>query len=120
MHWVRDCPHKDEVYVQLFTKDIKDEYINQFVGETLNAAVLDSGCTGTVCGKLRLDCYIDSLSKEDSKLIEERPTSTRFKFGDGRVVQASRKVIIPAYIGDMKVNIETDVVSDDLPLLLSK
>ena len=120
MHWVKDCPHKDEVHVQLFTKDIKDEYINQFVGETLNAAVLDSGCTRTVCGKLWLDCYIDSLSKEDSKLIEERPTSTRFKFGDGRVVQASRKVIIPEYIGDMKVNIETDVVSDDLPLLLSK
>ena len=62
MHWVKDCPHKDEAHVQLFTKDIKDEYINQFVGETLNAAVLDSGCTKTVCDKLWLDCYIDSLS----------------------------------------------------------
>ena len=70
MHWVKDCPHKDDAHVQLFTKDIKDEYINQFVGETLNAAVLDSGCTKTVFDKLRLDCYIDSLSKEDSKLIE--------------------------------------------------
>ena len=120
MYWVKDCPHKDEAHVQLFTKDIKDEYTNQFVGETLNAAVLDSGCTGTVCGKLWLDCYIDSLSKEDSKLIEERPSSTRFKFGDGRVVQASRKVIIAAYICDKKLSIETDVVPDDLPLLLNK
>ena len=100
MHWVKDSPHKDEAHVQHFKKDIKDEYINQFVGETLNEAVLDSGCTGTVCGKLWLDCYIDSLSKEDPKLIEEMPTSTRSKTGDGRVVQASRKVIIPAYIGD--------------------
>ena len=36
------------------------------------------------------------------------------------VFQASRKVIIPAYIGDKKVSIETDVVPDGLPLLLSK
>ena len=120
MHWVKDCPHKDEAHVQLFTKDIKDEYINQFAGETLNAAVLDSGWIRAVCGKLWLDCYIESLSKEDSKLIEERPSSTKFKFGDGRVVQASRKVIIPVYIGDKKVSIETDVVPDDLPILLSK
>ena len=120
MHWVKDCPHKDEAHVQHFTKEIKDEQINQFVDETLNAAVLDSGCTRTICGKLWLGCYIDSFSKEDSKLIEERPSSTRFKFGDGKVVQASRKVIISAYIGDKKVNIETDVVLDDLPLLLSK
>ena len=41
MHWVKDCPHKDEAHVQRFTKDIKDEYINQFVGEKLNTAVLD-------------------------------------------------------------------------------
>ena len=117
MHWVEDCPHKDEAHVHLFTKDIKDEYINQFVGETLNEAVLECGCTKTVCGKLWVDCYIDSLSKEDLKLIEERLSSTRFKFGDGRVVQASRKVIIPADIGDKKVSIETNVVPDDLPLL---
>ena len=76
MHWVKDCLHKDETHVQLFTKDSKDEYINQFVGETFNAAVLYSGCTGTVCGKLSLDSYIDSLSKEDSKLIEGRPSFT--------------------------------------------
>ena len=55
-----------------FAKYIKDKHINQFVGETLNAAVLDNGCTRTICGKLWLDCDIDSLSKEDSKLIEER------------------------------------------------
>ena len=101
MCWVKGCPHKDEAHVQLFTKDIKDEYINQLVGETSYAAVLDSGCTETVCGKLWLECHIDSLSKEDSKLIEERPSSTKFKFGDGRVVQASRKVIIPVYIGEI-------------------
>ena len=70
----------------------------------LNTAVLDSGCTKNVCGKLWLDCYIDSLSKEGSKLTEERLSSARFEFGDGRVVQASRQVIIPAYIGDKKAS----------------
>ena len=93
MHWVKDCAHIDEAHVQLFTEDIKDEYVNQFVGETLNAVVLDSGCTRTVFDKLWLDCCTDSLSKEDSKRIEDRPSSTRFTFGDGRVVQASRKAL---------------------------
>ena len=42
----------------------KDElcncYINKFVGETLNHAVLDSGCTKTVCELSLLGNYLET------------------------------------------------------------
>ena len=49
-HWVRDCPHKvddtsTQVKLSLFTDEVYNCYINKFVGETLNHAILDSGCT---------------------------------------------------------------------------
>ena len=44
----------------------------------------------------------------------------KFKFGDGRVVQAKTKVKLPAYLDEKKVLIETEVVDSELPLLLSK
>ena len=49
-HWFRDCPHKlddtsTQVKLSLFTDEVYNCYINKFVGETLNHAILDSGCT---------------------------------------------------------------------------
>ena len=44
-------------------------YINKFVGETLNHAVLDSGCTKTVCGASWLDSYIETLPECDRKKL---------------------------------------------------
>ena len=56
-HWDNDCPNKvkeeqlSHVKTTLFTQDIHKCYIEKFVGETLNCAVLDSGCTKNVFGK---------------------------------------------------------------------
>ena len=49
-HWFRDCPHKlddtsTQVKLSLFTDEVYNCYINKFVGETLNHAILDNGCT---------------------------------------------------------------------------
>ena len=61
-HWAKDCPDsyensKEEINVTLFTNEVHDSYIETFVGETLGLAVLDSGCTQSVCGKGWLQCY---------------------------------------------------------------
>ena len=87
-HWKRDCPDTYEsrqkhdfkinlpvaeeshfvehVEVTLFQPpDLKNSEIGNFVGETLSCAVLDSGCTRTVCGKVWLNCYLDTLSDDD-------------------------------------------------------
>lgn len=108
-HWVRDCKekveirdqpqqqHQPEFQVQLLcTKELHKCYIEKFVGETLNSAVLDSGCTKTVCGETWLQCYLEGLSETDLCKVKEFPTSTRFKFGDGEPVTTCRGVEIPS------------------------
>ena len=42
------------------------------------------------------------------------------KFGDGKTVSSLKSVSIPAQIGKREVSIKTDVIDNELPLLLSK
>ena len=41
------------------------EFMQQFTGEMLSAAVLDSSVTSTICGKMWIDCYKEMFSDED-------------------------------------------------------
>ena len=99
-HWKRDCPdtyenqQKDDskinlpvvedthfvehIEVTLFQPpDLKNSEMKNFVGETLCCAVLDSGCTRTVCGKVWLNCYLDTLS-DDEKNASRKSRVKRF------------------------------------------
>ena len=139
-HWARSCPDSYEAR-GLYTESEEDgkdkpilitlladynnssakkETLNVFLSETLNFAVVDSGCSKTVCGITWMQCLQDSLSESDLKLIEESPSQTCFKFGDGKKVVSMKKVKFPAYIANKKIFIITDVISNDIPLLLSK
>ena len=110
-HWYKDCPHKlddkevNQVKLSLFSKDVLNAYINRFVGETFNHAVLDSGCFKTVCGASWLNNYIDTLSLNDKEKIVECESNTKFKCGDGDTVEAVKAVKIPAQIGNKQVDI---------------
>ena len=94
--------------------------MENFVGETLSCAVLDSGCTRTVCGKVWLNCYLDTLTDDEKKCIKEESSKTSFKFGDGIAVMSQKRVTIPTVIGNKSVLLETDVIDQNIPLLLSK
>ena len=83
-------------------------------------AVLDSGCTKTVCGQEWLKCYIESLCDDDRKKIQEFTSETEFKFGDGKVAASEKSVVIPCNIAGKNVSLKTDVVKSEIPLLLSK
>ena len=48
------------------------ESVQQFTGETLSPAVLDSGATSTVCGKTWIDCYEETLSDEDRLKVKSQ------------------------------------------------
>ena len=89
-------------------------------GETLSAAVLDSGATSTVCRKTWINCYEETLSDEDRLKVRNEPNSTNFKFGDGWKVASIEKVTIPATIGEQSVRIWTSPVREEILLLLSK
>ena len=127
-HWYADCPDikgnnssQRDVQVTLF-QSIQEETkcMQQFVGESLGAAVLDSGASKTVCGNTWMSCYIDALSLDEKASVLHSDSSTVFKFGDGKRVPSTKKMTVPACIGNQRVMIETDVIDSDIPLLLSK
>ena len=141
-HWARDCPDahdaptlvvKSENDCEVETEPIMITWLadlwqptankdveNVFLSETLNFAVVDSGCSRTVCGETWMQCCLDSLSESDSKIVENSTSHTWFKFGDGSKVQSLKKIKFPAYVGQRKVFIVTDVIPNEIPLLLSK
>ena len=96
--------------------------MEKFVGEMMGCAVLDSGCTKTVCGSSWLKCYEESLHPDDlaNTCMSYGQSERKFKFGDGLVVQAKTKVKLPVYLSEKKILIETEVVDSELPLLFSK
>ena len=120
-HWQKDCLDKNVSEVTLYQSVLHtEETLQQFTGETFCAAILDSGASKTVCGKTWLRCSEETLPKEKQELIHSEPSTSIFKFGDGRKVQSIMKVTIPAKISNTDVSIVTDLVNDDILLLLSK
>ena len=116
---LRDSDEGDEEEVNvLFTGQIKSN-IARLGLEAKNCMVVDSACSKTVCGKLWLKCYIDSLSD----LLRSKVTFARgekiYKFGGGVKLKSCALVTLPAFIGGIEVTIETDVVDSDIPLLWS-
>ena len=77
-HWQSECLVRSKTpdKITLFQlKNIDNKETELFVGETLNSAILDSGCSQTVCGKNYLSCFQESLD-EDTEIAEEASKST--------------------------------------------
>ena len=111
-HWQSECPVRSKTpdKITLFlSKNIDNEETKVFVGETLNWAVLDSGCSQTVCRKNWLSCFQLSLDKGTE--IAEKASKSTFKFGNGSPVQSIKKVSLPVMIGKQEIDLETDVVA---------
>lgn len=116
-----ECEVTSEEYVPaLFTNSILEKYKDCFTGEALHCAILDSGCRRSVCGKLWYECYLESLSADLLSEVEENDSSTMFKFGDGPVVPSIKMAKIPACVNGMRISIQTEVIDNEIPLLLSK
>ena len=86
----------------------------------MNCAVLDCGAAKTVCGEPWLTTYISTLSEEETARIVYSNSTSIFKFGSGNCIKAFTTVILPITIGSKKVSLRTDVVKEDIPLLLSR
>ena len=92
----------------------------ELMRETINKAILDSGCTKTVCGNNWLKCYRETLNESENDNIKLLESSSSFKFGDGNVVKSVGKVFIPIELSGKKVKLATEVINKNLPLLLSR
>jgi len=127
-HWQQDCPDRNstsnETYVvhEIVLHNVDDSVVDlkSLVSETWNCGLLDCGASKTVCGEVWLREYLSSIPECERKNITYYSSKSVYRFGVGEQVQASRGVNIPAYIGITKVEIKTDVIPKDLPLLLSR
>ena len=97
-----------------------DVSLSYFLGETLGMAILDSGCAKTVCGNTWYDAYVDTLSVQDKQYLKKVSSVGRFRFGDGQVYCSLFAITLPFYINNVRHFLSTDVVSCDVPLLLSR
>ena len=76
--------------------------MDTLIRETLNMAVIHSGCTKTVCGQVCLDCYLQSLTSEDQQSIREEESKTSFRFGNDKVSKSIKPVTLPTFIKKAK------------------
>ena len=67
-----------------------------------------------------MKCYVDSLSEEEKHNIKSFKSNTEFKFADGKIVTSEKCISIPCKIAGERVNVVTDIVKSEIPLLLSK
>ena len=93
--------------------------MSALIKETLRMAVLDC-FHKTVTGETWLNWFIDTLTEEDSYLVNIGLSDMNFRFGDGIEVNSTEIVKFPAVIGTKKVMIEANIVKNDIPLLLSR
>ena len=122
-HWTKSCP--DSYENQLKTKDeinitLIGECMDILLGKTPNITLLGSGCTKTVCSKTWLNYYLESLSSEELNNIKCERIETIFKFGNGKVCHSIEQITIQVVVVVQNVLVTTEIIKNDIPLLLSK
>ena len=96
-----------------------DTVLRALLAETWSCAVLDCGATNTVCGTKWFEEFKSSLTPALQDKIVLQDSSKPFRFGDGVIVNSTKRANIPAFIGQNSVQIVTEIVDADIPLLLS-
>ena len=105
MHQVDQCPHKDDIAVELVTENetesdqenceefnivLMTKYYADiaksevFVTEAFKSTVIDTACTKTVTSQIQFESFKSNLTEQTLKEIETFLSNTSFKFGDGR------------------------------------
>ena len=101
-------------------KERKEGKFLKLVEEAKGCAVLDSGCSTTVCGHEWYEQFVKDFSDfERSQMVIEE-SDTTFTFGDGISVPSLMRVSLPCVVGGCCVHIVIDVVKCRIPLLLSR
>ena len=105
-HFERNCPNRKrsgdtegtERNDHFLASSVDDEGVvdckisDIYVGDAFNHMILNTGCPHNVAGKIWVDCFFEGLSNEELKLVEKSPSTTKFKFGGGRVLQSLYRI----------------------------
>lgn len=125
-HFADQCPdatfYNENIALLQSTPAVKQNVstMEQFTRDNFGLAVLDSGCNTTVCGAQWLDVYLSSLSESDLAKVTREKSEMQFKFGDNSPSKSDTLCKFPGEVCGKKVCIAAQVVSDQIPLLISK
>ena len=84
-----------EINTVLITEE--DDKSEIFVAEASKSAVIDTTCTKAVADEKWFKNYTANLT-EKARKETTCPSNTSFKFGDGRKVQALKRVLFPVHL----------------------
>ena len=135
-HYVADCPVPFENKRQKATeshfvsseksgpKSCEDSDVHSIaliaggvlLQQSRNCAILDTACTGTVCGQLWWEVFYDSIPENLKKMVKYENSETKIMFGNMESQKAIMKITFPARIGSELCTITSDVVLSELPL----
>ena len=90
------------------------------ISETFGCAILDTGCSKSVCSRCWLNEFIETLSEKEKEKVLYSPSKTFFRFGDSRLYESKEKVKIPVKVAGVHFMINCDIIDAEIPLLLSK
>lgn len=111
---------ESSVYCSIYCAE-KQEDLSAFTIEALNKAALDTCATASIAGEKWLQIYLGALTNEQRQKVKGPLKSNRhFMFGNQGKLKSKGKYVIPTKIGGEEKSIEMDVISSDIPLLLSK
>ena len=88
--------------------------------ETIGKGLLDSGCSRTVAGQLWYNEFLNTLSEAERMQVTEMESKSVFRFGDGIETASLKKVSIPVCVGKHKFQMNTEIVANEIPMLISK
>ena len=109
----------DYVWFMVYMTGQPGNKLQGLVEECKGFSILDSGCPNTVCGEAWMESYIQTLSADDQEKITFEASTESFTFGDGNGIKSNRKMTIPIWATGKRGYLQTDVVSSNIPLLLS-
>ena len=92
---------------------------DQFLGEFIGMAIVDSGCNKSCAGETWINLYLESLSVAERKSVYTTPECAKFRFGNGPVYISSQKIFVPVHIGKTKAILGVFKLPCDTPLLSS-
>ena len=98
-------------------QNVKDIFHNE---TTISKLLLDTGCVRTVCGLTWFKQFLKTLSKKTIARIRKYPSAASFRFGGNDIRHSLGFYAIPCSIDGKNIILQTDIITSDIPCLISK
>ena len=108
---------RDEDIV-LLSNTLEELGLDKNKKEDVSIALIDCACPTTVAGSQWAKDFVSKLSLSQKDKIKTEATQRVFKFGGGEKRKSKVALTLPCNIGGRRVQIKTEVVDADFPLLI--